>query len=732
MSVSIIYTPKSEDYYNFLFDCLNHQLCQDYELICVQTSAPSADIQHKAKKMGIKLKYIGVGKEKTYPDTPHDKVNRLNTGLLKATGDSVLFLEEGCWINIATIGLIRDHYKNQHHVNDIVGFVEANYKSESTPKTCPSEEGLTQQGAYVPNLLKQAHQVFIQNPTAKWGMFTMDFWYITCGAASMKFMRSINGFDENFDRGTWFIETCVTEKMKALGGRNLIIANCIVEKLMINRDEHGETNEERYKKMSNEVQLHQANIRSNNNFILKECPNIQIVYNSDDIVPLEILLHYYRRANARAHLHIVKMPTTGADHYVLLNHAVDAATLENIDPQHSSAINLVVSENVNCDFEKLKQFQFISVEDGKTYELLKGANVPFEESYDLRCAIPLLDEEPITRIEVYKQHEHYDSPKTFKDCQELLMRFEFSKHIEVSTVDCLYIAWLSRCTDIVLTSVNPLLVEMLKRLKTIPQRETNKKMAEGLAKVVQHSIVQKHRVVVVFDEGKNLREFLGSRSGVLASVRELDEYNDIDVFVTTYNSDFNRSVVIGDINFFPSVSEMENEIKEINPDYVIIVGGMSSMSVIRLSHLYRCCVIVRNKSVYNKFSHLLDGAIVNTTVAANTLELHEVPHIVADCVDLEYFQCEETNRFLELSDHNADGKLNVNGVGDVELKDLLNRSVSITIENSDNKELILKCLAMKVEIQFVDDDDEMCLDRKKLKENYDPQKYADMLHQKIV
>ena len=96
---SIVYLTYRPGGYDMLTDGLSHQICQDYELICIDERK---DL-HKTrleylKEHNVKISIITQSKKKCFPDTAFNLINAYNTGILLSKGDYIIIINDFTWL----------------------------------------------------------------------------------------------------------------------------------------------------------------------------------------------------------------------------------------------------------------------------------------------------------------------------------------------------------------------------------------------------------------------------------------------------------------------------------------------------------------------------------------------------------------------------------------------------------------------------------------------------------
>ena len=134
MLISIIYITKRPGGYDILLNSLAQQTSKNYELICIDELANyrKEKIKTMAEKLNVNLKIVRPGKEKTFPDTKFGICNAFNTGLLEASGEVILFLQDYCWLPANIMEKIEEFY--QENPDSLLSFCEKYYQAPNVDK----------------------------------------------------------------------------------------------------------------------------------------------------------------------------------------------------------------------------------------------------------------------------------------------------------------------------------------------------------------------------------------------------------------------------------------------------------------------------------------------------------------------------------------------------------------------------------------------------------------------
>ncbi len=96
---SVIYLSYRPGSYDILADSLSHQICTDYELICVdEMTSRHQLVADYLLSHNVKLSKISASKPKCFPELPNSSINAMNTGLFLSTGKYIVILHDYIWL----------------------------------------------------------------------------------------------------------------------------------------------------------------------------------------------------------------------------------------------------------------------------------------------------------------------------------------------------------------------------------------------------------------------------------------------------------------------------------------------------------------------------------------------------------------------------------------------------------------------------------------------------------
>lgn len=175
----------------------------DYELVVVDDYS-DRDMTRAFEGRGIQVAWWGKSKPKTYPDTPFNQINALNTGLLHTRGDIIVVLEDFEWVPHTA-------------VRDWVGaFMESDGKTLIT--------GVGTEWEYKPPELLGDFTIWNQpiteeiwwrkNRLREWNPAEWEWFYSGIPAS---FLEKTNGLDEQYDYWREYPATHFPILAKSLG-----------------------------------------------------------------------------------------------------------------------------------------------------------------------------------------------------------------------------------------------------------------------------------------------------------------------------------------------------------------------------------------------------------------------------------------------------------------------------------------------------------------------------------
>ena len=97
LKLSLIYFTYRPGGFDMLANSLAKQTYKNYELIVVD-DCPGRNLTKYLEDKGIPVAWYGPSKEKTYPDTPFNQVNAINTGIIHASGSLTILIEDYIWL----------------------------------------------------------------------------------------------------------------------------------------------------------------------------------------------------------------------------------------------------------------------------------------------------------------------------------------------------------------------------------------------------------------------------------------------------------------------------------------------------------------------------------------------------------------------------------------------------------------------------------------------------------
>ena len=203
LKLSLIYFTYRPGGFDMLINSLTKQTYTNYELIVVD-DCPDRNLEEYLKNKGIPVSWYGPSKAKTYPDTPFNQVNAINTGITHATGDVTILIEDYTWLTPDSLERWNNVYATMPNtVLTMTAAVVWNYKK---PEVMGDVSVWRKEfnGDFSKCSLKSlwVAGIYDDNP---WD------WYYS--AVPMDAWRLMNGLDERFDYwrgypGTYFAKQC--------------------------------------------------------------------------------------------------------------------------------------------------------------------------------------------------------------------------------------------------------------------------------------------------------------------------------------------------------------------------------------------------------------------------------------------------------------------------------------------------------------------------------------------
>lgn len=222
--ISLLYHTYRPGGLDLLCNSLKTQTYDNWELSIVDDYEPrchGTEVKDYFEDAGIPLVYHGPSKKKCYPDTPFGQANAMNTGLLQASGDIAVIVEDYIWITpkslekwnrryndlglsffITSVG-IEWTYKKPDRIGDITVWDEA-FTGDFSKCTVAQ--------LWIPGI----HRNRTHWETEKtWG-WEWDWHY---SAGPMSAWEAINGVDERYDYWRLYPSMFFPSQVKAHGYR---------------------------------------------------------------------------------------------------------------------------------------------------------------------------------------------------------------------------------------------------------------------------------------------------------------------------------------------------------------------------------------------------------------------------------------------------------------------------------------------------------------------------------
>lgn len=240
MKISIVYITKRPGGYDILFNSLNQQLYQNYELIIVDDIIDDRKelIENYAKEKNIfdKIVYLGKSKEKTFPDTKFNISNALNTGYIQTTGDIVLTLMDYAWIPTNLLMSINIFYNK--YPNNLLAFREIFYETKDVDKNkLFDNKTITIFEKEIDEEPKNNYNIILKvNPkldrrSEKSNYVPFNYWELFCSAIPRDILVKLNGIDEKLDYGDDFHEKNISLRARELGCKIFLDVKNVVQQV---------------------------------------------------------------------------------------------------------------------------------------------------------------------------------------------------------------------------------------------------------------------------------------------------------------------------------------------------------------------------------------------------------------------------------------------------------------------------------------------------------------------
>jgi FkbM family methyltransferase len=202
--ISLVYLTYRPGGFDLLADGLKRQVYKNYELIVVD-DYPGRDASTYLHEQGLPLSYYTEGKKKCYKDTPFGQVNAMNTGLLHAAGELVIFMHDYQWLPSGALGRWNEYYQDKMKTALTSGVgVEVSYRGGfKTGNISIFDPPFVGWQPIIEPSLGRFYRSNVTTPNGVWnpGISNpndppFENFYM---AMPMEYLEGVNGFDERED-----------------------------------------------------------------------------------------------------------------------------------------------------------------------------------------------------------------------------------------------------------------------------------------------------------------------------------------------------------------------------------------------------------------------------------------------------------------------------------------------------------------------------------------------------